>query len=66
MVVRVFWRGVRWICCRVYITYGTECVGFKEDKLWTIDMTKLLDCYVKSCAQMHFVRDPQTLILLES
>ena len=35
------------ICCRVYVTYGTECVENKVDKLWTINLTKLLDCFVK-------------------
>jgi hypothetical protein len=54
MVVRVFWRVERRICCRVYVMYGTECVGIKVDKLRTIDMTQLLDCYVKGCARMHF------------
>ena len=54
MVVRVFWRVERRICCRVYVKSGTECVGIKVEKLWTIDMTKLLDGYVKGCARMHF------------
>ena len=53
-VVRVFWRVVTLICCRVYVMYGTECVGIKVVKLWTIDLTKLLNCYVKGCAPMHF------------
>jgi hypothetical protein len=43
MVVRVFWRGARRICCRVYVKYGTECVGIKVEKPWTIDLTKLLN-----------------------
>ena len=49
MVVRVIWRVARLICYRyrVYVTYGTKCVGIKVVKLWTIDLTKLLDCYVK-------------------
>ena len=54
MVVRVFWRVARRICCRVYVKYGTECVGIKVVKPWTIESTKLLDCTVKGCAQMHF------------
>ncbi len=47
MVVRVIWREARQICCRVYVMNGTECVVIKLDKLWTIDLTKLLDCSVK-------------------
>ncbi len=43
IVVRVFWRVARWICCRVYVMYGTECVGIKVVKPWTIDLTKLLN-----------------------
>ena len=43
MVVRVIWRVARRIFCRVYVTYGTECVGIKVVKLWTISLTKLLD-----------------------
>jgi len=35
-----------------YVWY--ECVGIKVDKVRTIDMTQLLDCYVKGCARMHF------------
>ena len=54
MVVIVIVRVARLICCRVYVKYGTECVGIKADKLWTIDLPKLLDCHVKGCAQMHF------------
>ena len=54
MVVRVIWRVTRLTCCRVYVKSGTECVGIKVEKLWTIDMTKLLDGYVKGCARMHF------------
>ena len=66
MVVRVFWRVERWICCRVYIMYGTECVGIKVDKLRTINMTQLLDCYVRAARGCIFtmedsVHDPQTL-----
>jgi hypothetical protein len=60
MVVIVIWRVARLICCRVYVKYGTECVGIKLDKLCTMNMTKLLDCYVNS------VCDPQTLIFPES
>ena len=60
MVVIVIWRVARMICCRVYVKYGTEGVGIKVDKLWTMNMTKLMDCYVNS------VCDPQTLISLES
>ncbi len=52
MVVRVIWRVARRIFCRVYVTYGTECVGIKVVKLWTISLTKL-DRYVKGCARMH-------------
>jgi len=36
-MVVIVWRVARLICCRVYVKYGTECVGIKEDKLWTID-----------------------------
>ena len=54
MVVIVIWRVARLICCRVYVKYGTECVGIKVVKPLTIESTKLLDCYVKGCAQMHF------------
>jgi hypothetical protein len=45
-----------------------ECVGIKVDKLWTIDMRKLLAGYVKGCifTMEDSVRDPQTLISLES
>jgi hypothetical protein len=43
MIVRVIWRVARWIFCRVYVTYGTECVGIKVVKLLTISLTKLLD-----------------------
>ncbi len=43
MVVRVIWRVARRIFCRVYVTYGTECVGIKVVKLWTISLKKLLD-----------------------
>ena len=34
MVVRVIWRVARWICYRyrVYVTYGTKCVGIKVVK----------------------------------
>jgi hypothetical protein len=68
IVVRVFWRVARRICCRVYVMYGTECVGIKVLKPWTIDLTKLLDCYVKGCMPLNFysVRDPPTLISMES
>ena len=54
MVVIVIWRVARLICCRVYVKYGTEYVGIKVVKPWTIESTKLLDCYVKGWAQMHF------------
>ncbi len=54
MVVILIRRVARLICCRVYVKYGTECVGIKVVKQWTIESTKLLDCYVKGCAQMHF------------
>ena len=54
MVVIVIWRVVRLICCKVNVKYGTECVGIKEYKLWTIDMAKQLDCHVKGWARMHF------------
>jgi hypothetical protein len=54
MVLRVFWRVARRFCCRVYVKYGTECAGIEVDKLWTINMTKLLDCYVKGCTRMYF------------
>jgi hypothetical protein len=54
MVVIVIWRVAILICCRVYIKYGTECVGIKVVKPWTIESTKLLDGYVKGCAGMHF------------
>ena len=47
MVVRVIRRVAKRICCRVYLMYGTECVRTKVDKLWTINLTKQLDCYVK-------------------
>jgi hypothetical protein len=47
MVVRMIRRVARWICCRVYLTYGTKFVRTKVDKLWTINLTKQLDCYVK-------------------
>jgi len=72
MVVIVIWSLAGLICCRVYVKYGTECVGIKVDKLWTINMTKLLDCHVKGCARMHFYygrlcpRPPDPHILLES
>jgi hypothetical protein len=49
MVVRVIWRVARRIFCRVYVTYGTECVGIKVVKLWTISLTKLFDRYVNRC-----------------
>ena len=54
MVVIVIVRVARLICCRVYVKYGTECVGIKADKLWIIDLPKLLDCHVKGWARMHF------------
>ena len=54
IVVRVFRRVATLICCKVYVMYGTECVGIKVVKLWTIDLTKLLNCYVKGCAPMYF------------
>ncbi len=41
MVVRVIWRVGRRIFCRVYVTYGTKCVGITLVKLWTISLTKL-------------------------
>jgi hypothetical protein len=31
MVMIVIWRLARLICCRVYVKYGTECVGIKVD-----------------------------------
>jgi hypothetical protein len=43
VVVRVIWKVARQIFCRVYVTYGTKCVGIKVVKLWTISLTKLLD-----------------------
>ncbi len=54
MVVILIRRVARLICCRVYVQYGTECVGISVVKLWTIESTKQLDCYVKDCAWMHF------------
>ena len=30
MVVIVIVRVARLICCRVYVKYGTECVGIKQ------------------------------------
>jgi len=57
MVLIVIWRVVRvvrLICCRVYVKYGTEYVGIKVVKPWTIECTKLLDCYVKGWVWMHF------------
>ena len=33
MVVRVLWRVARQICCRVYVKYGTECVGINLEEL---------------------------------
>ena len=32
MVVRAIWRVAKRICCRVYVKYGTECVGIKVVK----------------------------------
>ena len=43
MVVIVIWRVARRICCRIYVKYGTECAGIKVVKLWTNDLTKLLN-----------------------
>ena len=43
MVVRVIWRVARRICCRIYVKYGTQCVGIKVVKLWKNDLTKLLN-----------------------
>jgi len=37
IVVIVIWRVARLICCRVYVKYGTECVGIKVVKPWTIE-----------------------------
>jgi hypothetical protein len=54
MVVRVFWSVSSWICCRVYVMYGTECIGIKVVKPWTFDLKKLLICYVKGCMPLHF------------
>ena len=54
MVVIVIWRVARRICCRVYVKYGAECVGIKVVKLWTIDLTKLLNCYLKGCVPIDF------------
>jgi len=71
MVAIVIWRVAILICCRVYLKYGTGCVGIKVVKPWTIESTKLLDCYVKGWARMHFfyygdsVRNPQSQISLE-
>ena len=38
---RAIWRAARQICCRVYVAYGTECVGIKTKKAWTFDARKL-------------------------
>jgi len=54
MVVIVIWRVARLICSRVYVKYGTENVGINVVKPWTIESTKLLDCYVKGWVRMHF------------
>jgi len=43
MVMRVIWRVARQICCRIFVKYGTECVGITIVKLWTNDLTKLLN-----------------------
>ena len=43
MIVRVIWWVCGWERCRVYVKYGTEFVGIKVVKLWTNNLTKLLN-----------------------
>ena len=43
MVERVIWQVARRICCRIYVKYGTECVGITLVKPWTNDLTELLN-----------------------